>query len=340
MSVAYLPGMRKAARWLCISMASIALIGCAAERSAPSEKLERTREELAQSLLDLADLYISRFETAYLKAVFEGVEPRKLAVLARTRNEVGMNVRAIALGDDPGRDLVDLYVWSRVALVACQNRARLMPQLCLDNCEDTYAPVGERVKTLARTWIDPTKMKRIDDAVDLFLKQHPDIPTATLLRLVDLEDRRDTLGVSREELETLQDPDDMFAPVNEATRQIEQTRITGQQMVWLLARMPTAAGWEIQTQVDQTLSNPVTAAALADLHAGSQDLARMPVSLGQLSSAIDTLAGRAGGADGLRGITRDAILLGGLIALAVIAAATIGALVVVHRMHHLRRRDR
>lgn len=330
--------MRFAARWLCIPLTSIALVACASQHATPMASFERTREELAQALLDLADLTISRFEAAYLDAAFANVEPRKLAVLAMTRNEVAMNVRAIALGDDPGRDLVDLYVWSRVSQVACRNRLKKAPEVFVDICEDTYGPVCERIQVLARKWIDSAKMARIDAAVDKFLSEHPDVVTATLLRLVDLDDRRNTLGLSREELENLQDPDDMFAPVNEANRQIEQTRITGQQMVWLLARMPTAAGWEIKAQLDLAVSGPPLSDAFANLGRGSGELGRVPKSLGDLAATIETLSSRVGGSDGLRGVTRDAILLGGLIALAVIAAATIGALVVVHRMHHLRRR--
>jgi len=330
--------MRSAARWLCISLTSIALVACATQRATPMASSERTREELAQALLDLADLTISRFEAAYLEAAFEKAEPRKLAVLAKTRNEVAMNVRAIALGDDPGRDLVDLYAWSRIAQVACHNRVRRAPETFIDICGDTYGPICERIQALARKWIDPVKMARIDAAVDKFLSEHPEVVTATLVRLVDLDDRQNTLGLSREELENLQDPDDMFAPVNEANRQIEQTRITGQQMVWLLARMPTAAGWEIQAQLDLAVSGPPLSDAFANLGRGSSELGRMPKSLGDLATTIETLSSRVGGSDGLRGVTRDAILLGGLIALAVIAAATIGALVVVHRVHHLRRR--
>jgi hypothetical protein len=332
--------MATLARWLSISLASIALVACASQHAMPGANTERTREELAQALLDLADLTISRFEAAYLDAAFEGKDPRKLAVLAMTRNEVAMNVRAIALGDDPGRDLVDLHVWSRVAQVACRNRVHRAPATFLDNCEDTYGAVCERIQVLARKWIDSSKMARIDAAVDEFLSEHPDIVTATLLRLVDLEDRRNTLGLSREELEDLHDPDDMFAPVNEANRQIERTRITGQQMVWLLSRMPTAAGWELKAQMDLAVSGPPLSDALANLGRGAGELGRVPKSLGDLATTIEALSSRVGGSDGLRGVTRDAILLGGLIALTVIVAATVGALVVVHRMHHLRRRDR
>jgi hypothetical protein len=332
--------MATLARWLSISLASIALVACASQHAMPGTNTERTREELAQALLDLADLTISRFESAYMNAAFDGTEPRKLAILAMTRNEVAMNVRAIALGDDPGRDLVDLYVWSRVSEVSCRNRVKKAPEFFVDICEDTYGPVCDRVNALARKWIDAATMKRIDAAADKFLAEHPDILTATLLRLVDLEDRRNSLGVSREELEDLHDPDDMFAPVNEANRQIEQTRITGQQMVWLLARMPTAAGWELKAQLDLAISGPPLADAIASLGRGSGELGRVPASLGELASTIDGLSDRVGGNEGLRGLTREAILLGGLIALAVIVAATVGALVVVHRMHHLRQRGR
>lgn len=313
---------------------------CAAPHARPPNGADRSRADLSESLLDLADLCISRYQAAYMNAALAAEDPRRLAVLALGRNEAAMNMRALALGPDPGRDLVDLYVWSRVAEVACRNRTRLRPDVFVDVCDEVYAPAHERVSALAREWISPEKMARIDAAVDGFLKDHPDIPTASLLRLVDLDDRRDSLGDSSEDLEDLHDADDMFAPVSEATRQIEQTRITGQQMVWLLSRSPTTMGWEVQAQVDLALAGPTVTAGLADLRRGAEDLERVSDSVGRLSESIGGLSQRVSGDDGLSGLARESILLAGLMTLAMIVAATIGALVVVHRMHHLRRRER
>jgi hypothetical protein len=316
----------------------LALTACAPQQRLATPQ-QRTRAELSEDLLDLADLSISRFEAAYLRAVMRQEEPRKLAILAATRNEATMNVRAMVLGDNPGRNLVDLYVWSRLSVVACENRARLIPRLFSSICDETFAPLAHRIDALAQDWIEPERMKRIDAAIEAFLKRNPDIQTATLLRLVDLEDRRHTEGITPGEYAVLQDADEgMFTPVNDATRELEQTRITGQQMLWLLSRMPTAAGWEIQAQAELALTGPEVTGALGDLRQGAGDLEQVQAKLADLSGSIGQLSDRVGGDGGVRGLIRESIVLGGIVTLGMIAAATIGALLVVHRAHRLRRR--
>jgi hypothetical protein len=324
-----------------IFLVALALVlpACASSQRTAITQQQRTRAELSEDLLDLADLSISRFEAVYLKAVMQEAGSRRLAILAVTRNEVTMNVRAMVLGDNPGRNLVDLYVWSRISMVACENRERMIPRLFghdeqgVSVCEEAFAPLARRINALARDWIEPDRMQRIDAAIDAFLKKNPDVQTATLLRLVDLEDRRHTEGITPGEYAALQDADEgMFTPVNDATRELEQTRITGQQMLWLLSRMPTAAGWEVQAQVEVALTSPEVVTGFADLQRGASGLGQVQERLTGLSGSIDQLSERVGGQAGLRGLLREGIVLGVIAALVVIVAATLAALIVTRRM--------
>ncbi|MFM7808846.1 MAG: hypothetical protein ACKPEA_13125, partial [Planctomycetota bacterium] len=245
------------------------------------------------------------------------------------RNEVVANMRAIALGGDPGRDLVDMYVWSRMAPEVFQHVLQSRPGLVPDIRAEAYEPIKLRVRKLAEQWIQPARLARIDAAIDEFLPKHQDMDTAALFRMVDLKDRLDP---NAQEMEALQTDDSMFSPVNEATRELERTRITAQQMLWMLARMPTAAGWEAQAQVDLALTSE-------ELQSVREHVAGLQTRVGDLSKSIDALGSDVGGDEGLRGVLRQALVTGGLIMFGLVIAGTAGALLVVRAMRAPRRRD-
>lgn len=300
-------------------IAAAALVGCTS-MSAPSDAASRARDRVALSaeLLDLADYGASRFQAVFVDCVVRKIDRRKLATMAMIRNEAVANMRAIALGNDPGRDLVDFYVWCHVARHACANRTRLLPDLAPDTCGDTYERIGQRVDALARRWIAADRLRRIDAAVADHLAKHPDVITAALFRMVDLKERQDS-GRSEDDLAS---DDGMFSPVSDAARELEQTRITGQQMIWMLSRMPTAAGWEAQAQVELALTSP----EVGDLH---DQLAALEGHVAEVSTSLDRLSERVGGESGLSHVVRQSIFaVGGMLA-GLVVLATAGALLVV-----------
>ena len=294
---------------------------------------DRNRLQLSDELLDAVDAFSSRLEAVFIDAVLRKETPRRIALLAVVRNEATSNARAMVLGEDPGRDLVDLYVWSKVAVAGCRNKARLAPELFCDICDATYVSLETRATLLVRKWLQPARIARIDAAVDAFLKKHPDLNAAGLFRLIDLEDRT---GIDLGADDGLQD-DSMFASVNEATRALEATRITAQQMVWLVSRMPTAIGWEAQGQLDMALSSDEVTAALGNLDRLNARMESLSSAVGSLQSATGQLGEDLKGQGRLEGLVRRTLLLLGVVLLVVVAAATAGALLVVRRWREPRR---
>ena len=321
---------RRMVRATIVSMTAWTCLAAAAGCASPTQRVDaraRDRLELSAQLLDIADLGASRMQTTFLKyATTAGVPPEQVARLALVRNEVVGNMRSIALGDDPGRDLVDMYVWSRLARNVCRHRVRTQPGLVPDICDETQEPIGRRIDEVAREWIAADRLARIDAAVDAYLAKHPDLLSAALFRMVDLKERTDPGDMTEAAYAV---DDSMFSPVNDAARQLEQTRITAQQMLWLLARIPTAAGWEAQAQVGLAL----TSSEMVSLRADLGDLQR---NLGEVSRSVGGLGAGLGGEAGLRGVLREALLTGGLMLFGLILAATAGGLLVART---LRRRD-
>ncbi len=303
-----------------------ALEGCASQPGVGAASAARDRLALSAELLDLADYGASRFQEVFVDCVVRKIEPRKLAVIAMIRNEAVANMRSIALGNEPGRDLVDFYVWSHVARQACANRVRLLPDLAPDTCGDTYEKIAQRVDAMAHRWISADRLQRIDTAVAAYLSRHPDVITAALFRMVDMKDRQ---GPGRPE-EDLSSDEGMFSPVSEAARELEQTRITGQQMIWMLSRMPTAVGWEAQAQVDLALTSP-------ELERLRGRFETLHGSVDGLSVSVQSLDAGLGEKGGLRAVVREAILMGSAALLGLVVAGTACALLVVWAVRRPRR---
>lgn len=291
---------------------------CSTSPSVAASARARDRMQLSAKLLDLADYGASRFQAVYIDGLVRKIPPRQLATLGLIRNEAVANMRLVALGEDPGRDLVDLYVWSRIARAVCQDRERRMPELTPPIYESTYGPIGRRVDTLAREWLTADRLKRIDEAIDAYLAAHPHMVTASLFRMVDLKER-DEDDVEQASLAV---DDGMFSPVSDAARELERTRITGQQMLWMLARMPTAAGWEAQAQISLALSSPEA----EDLRG---QLTALQGGVNALSASVQELGQEVSGERGLRDVMRQAMLTGGAVLLVLVIVGTAGALLVV-----------
>ena len=288
--------------------------GCAA----PPPRVDaraRDRVALSAELLDIADLGASRFQSMFLKYATSNTPRDQVARLALVRNEAVANMRTIALGNDPGRDLIDMYVWSCAATHVCHHRNAVLANLIPDICGETYEPIRLRVQQVAKEWIAPDRLARIDLAIDTFLDKHPDMMTAALFRMVDLKERLDP---AVQPTEVFQPDDSMFSPVTDAARQLEQTRITAQQMLWMLARMPTAAGWEAQAQVSLALSSP-------EVQELRTQVTALQGGVHALSESVQQLGERVGGDGGLRGVLREAIVTGGAVLAGLMVLATLSA---------------
>lgn len=318
---------------------TVLAVSCASAPPHIQNDARRNRVQLSMELLDVVDAFSSRLEQQYAHQAVVGGPPRQMAITALIRNEATANARAMVLGDDSGRNLVDLYVWSRVAWEACRTRVRLHPEAFCDLCDATYGVLADRTATLARKWLPEAQVQRVESAVQTFLGGHPDMVTTGLFRLIDLEDRTGIdLGAD--------DPEDdsMFASVTEATRQLEATRITAQQMIWLLSRMPTAVGWEAQAQIDMALTSDQVNAAKKSLDDLVLRMEAAGTRLDALSRSVQGLGDATGelgidleGGNRLESLIRRTLLLLGGVLLVIVVAATVGASMVVRRWREPRR---
>jgi hypothetical protein len=160
---------------------------------------------------------------------------------------------------------------------------------------------------------------------------------ASLFRLNDLADQTGT------RVEVFKaGGDDMFSSLNDTARQLQQTRLLGQQVLWLVSRTSTMVGWEAQTAIaitmesDRVLSvdhslarigpglnaHATAVEALAN-NVASQErgLDAVSKSLVQLGERIDGLATHVPEPVAVREVVRESILLAGFVLLALVGVA-------------------
>jgi len=297
----------------------------------------RDAVELSGRLLDAADFVASKFQEAYVRAFAAKIPARQLAAIAVIRNEATANARAIVLGPDPEGDLVDLYVWTCVALRSCENRSKQIDEFKDFDCARTYGAVAEHVHDLAVAYLSPDRLARIDLAVQNFFDTHPDLLMASLFRLTDLADQTGT------RVEVFKPGgNDMFSSLNDTARQLQQTRLLGQQVLWLVSRTSTMVGWEAQTaiaitmesdrvlsidhglsQIGPGLNAHATAVETLANNVASQQRAldALSSSLREVAARVDGLATRVPEPVAFRDVVRESILLAGLVLLALVGAA-------------------
>lgn len=357
------------ARMLCTGLPAGALalvVGCASSPPQGAEHDLRSTVRLSARLMDASDSAATAFDNQVTEALLTDTDPKDLASLMTSRALSTAIIRAIVLGADPAGALVDLYVYSDLALWACENRMAMKVGFKLIPCQSTYGVLRKEAVALAKEYMSKEQIARVDAAIAKFKADHPNQLAIGLVRLSDLEGESGTTAIVLSEVAP-----SMFSPVTDAARQLQETRLLGYQALWLMSRLPTAMGWQIEasmylglaskpvsdlqsstgriatglegsstslesmTAVHRILNDQLQAlqSRISQLESSLSSKAGLGEDLYDVSSSIDTLAGEASNLTGAERLVdrtvRTAAMIGvGLIAL---ATASFGSVLWWHR---------
>lgn len=227
------------------------LASCAAPPKSTSSVERRDQAvELAGRLQDIADVAAAAFVGEVTELRLAGADDVQVFAAESVRNNAVSYIRSIALDDDPATALVDLYAFSRLAMWACENRTRLYADIFVEDCNGTYGVVLDRTRHLAEQWMTPEQLAQVDEAVARFKEANPDRTRIGIVRLPELAR---IAGTTTDSLRSASPS--LFSPVTEAAEQIEQTRLLGARMLWLLSRLPEAIGWQAQAILMEALAS-------------------------------------------------------------------------------------
>lgn len=248
----------------------------------------RTSVQLSARLLDASDTASAAFDRIVNRALMDGADTRTLASFMLTRADAAGNIRTLALGADPAGALVDLYVYSNLALWACENRVRAHPELPLMPCPETFGILQGDVAEIAREYMTPEKLATVDRAIDAWKQSHPQQLVIGLIRLSDLSDSSGTAPVVLEQVAP-----SMFSPVTEAAQQLQEARLLGYQALWLASRLPTSVSWQLDATLYVALASEPASKALTSVESLSSVLSEAHQVFGKLAQSNLTLSDRA-----------------------------------------------
>ena len=272
-----------------LAATALPLAGCA---SAPQPTLDaskvRTSVQLSARLLDASDTASAAFDRIVNRALMDGADTRTLASFMLTRAEATGNIRALALGADPAGALVDLYVYSNLALWACENRTRAHPELPLVPCPETFGILQQDVADIAREYMTPEKLATVDRAIGAWKQSHPQQLVIGLIRLSDLADSSGTAPVVLEQVAP-----SMFSPVTEAAQQLQEARLLGYQALWLASRLPMSVSWQLDATLYVALASEPASKALTNVESLSSGISDAHQVFARLAESNSTLAERA-----------------------------------------------
>jgi hypothetical protein len=185
----------------------------------------------------------------------------EIAAVAKMQSGVSSTVRAMALDPSPTQGLVQMYIWSRMAGFACENRRRAMSESVPFPCDELYGRIAVQLAALAKAELGDARLAELDRLIAAYQAENPELVQVGLLRI-------DDIATSRMEVELVlpSSEESMLSPVTDAAHQIEQARLLGAQMLWLAARLPMAFGDEFEGSTLLLSQSEVAQRALADLN--------------------------------------------------------------------------
>lgn len=300
----------------------------------------RSRVELANHLLEIADDAASVTNDTVSRALIRRDSPLHVAVLERNRSDVTASVRSMALSPNPEEGIVRLYVWSRIAKWTCENRVAAAPDMVVDICEEVYGLLASRIDSVAEEVLDANTRAHLDTVVANYKLAHPGLVTIGLMRIDDISSPTDTA--------VLQDAQPtMMSPVTDAARQLEHTRLLGNQLVWLISRMPGAMSEQAESTTRILLESDRVQQAFAQVKEISGHASATAQGLESVAKAQTALAERLGALDDaveqtpavIERLLRHALIGLALIALGTVLASLAGAWAMIRHAQRKAQRD-
>jgi hypothetical protein len=248
----------------CLLAAAAALMapGCASAPATEEYGKAQFRRDMviAMQLMDVADLAYAVTRAEYVKALVRRQPDIEVAALAKMHSGVSSTTRAIAVDPTPMVGLVQMYIWGKMSVFACENRTRVAPETVPCGCDPLFGKVAQVIAKVARRHISEAQLYELDQMITAYQAENPGILQVGLLRIDDIASSEAAAARVLPESEHT-----MLSPVTDAARQLEMTRFIGTQLVWLAARLPGAAADEFEGTLRIAMESQAAKGTMQDL---------------------------------------------------------------------------
>lgn len=202
--------------------------------------------------------------------------PETRLTLQLWRSGVATTAVALAVEPDANVALLDLLVSTAVQRQAAvrselPDPARAALLAALGQLEDHAWAIGARIHSSAQ-------LARLRERAAGFAASAQPGPAHTLVRVADLPPDAGPPVASAKGL---------FAPIDEANRQIEETRLLGERLLFLTERLPLLSRWQAEALAWGALSAPESRQALTGLSLMASSVERISHQVESLPGLLD-----------------------------------------------------
>lgn len=222
--------------------------------AAVREDTRMTQTQLDQLCLAFGERYLIAIGNGCNQVEHASTELEPKAKSHSFKLQAASSVYDILSGPNPFAKLMDLIllaelehrVWVRDGVAAKVFGAEASTGLAAAltrGREDVWSVAGQVLK--------PDQRKAMEEMIDDWRKQNPSAEAVAFVRFNDFAAYR-----GKSVLDDVPHGSGMLAPVSEATRQIEETRMLAERGMFLSKRMPLLARWHAEALVNTILLNP------------------------------------------------------------------------------------
>lgn len=245
--------------------------------------------KLQSLLMDFADRYASLVSSTAdeLKLADPTPEGRRAANLLKLVNCSA--VYATAAAPNPQVGLLDVVV--HVSLVRGRFKEGAAKQMFKENAQRviaTYDTLYEDAWDIATQALSDAQLDELGDVINQWRRKHPEYKYLSNIRFSDFAEAR--------YLSTLVDSQEGFVSlgrlmplpnIDDATRELRETRMLGERASFLAQRMPTLMRWQIEVLADQFLTTGEVRQSLKDFSSISQATTRMSATIESLPMTME-----------------------------------------------------
>jgi hypothetical protein len=273
-----------------VALAAAALGACSPRQSATSVPvgpltLDATRQpggamtvgELRQRLMAFADLAMGEMARASSAALLTDSTPATRAFVQILQAQVGATSLALAVEPDPEAALQDLMVSMAAERGALDGAPPTLNPAARATLDTTLGRLEADIWSVGESTYTPGELSALRARIKTWQDGASGSSPAGLVRVADLP------AASGPQMSK-----GLFAPLDEANRQLEESRLLGERFLFLAERLPVITLWQAEAVTWEVLAAPESRRTLDGLALMSATLERLALRVDSLPSLLDS----------------------------------------------------
>jgi hypothetical protein len=240
------------------------------------EKEESPKRLTAAELQSMLMSYSERYAMVMTQAAreFAARNPSADAVMQVRRDMVLSMSAAMIIAAEPNPDvaLLDMIVFTVLGRRIYEEHWRPQFGPPIDEILEGFGILEEDIWEISEKVISEAQAQELLGLITEWREKHPKQLDFTYLRFGDFDAER-----KKSTLVAAVQSRGLLAPVSEAAKQLEETRMLAERAVFLGTRLPLLGGQFMNLWLSQWLTNPQMKEVLADVHTFSESAARFRI---------------------------------------------------------------